>query len=242
MKSIYALKSCGNVVYVGYTKTPEIRLYNHQLRWPDIEEMIILEEVDQNACWRDREHFWISKFRDEGVALRNKTVGRNGQECLSDETRKKLSIIRTGKPRPPTSEATREKMRQAKLGRVLPDEHRMNIGKAHKGNKRPQHVIDALIKANTGKTHSEETIKKLSAINKGKVLSEETKRKISEGNKVRPCPPKTPEGLARIAAAARHKRGPMNEEHREKIRAARLAGEAKRREQRHEQLSAGVQS
>jgi len=175
---------------------------------------------------------WIQHFRESGVSLRNKTVGRNGRECLSLETRQKLSTIRTGRKKPPHTDESKAKMRAAKLGRKLSDEHRANIGRAHKGRPRPAHVIEAVRLANLGRKQSPETLLKLSKLRKGRKLTEEHKAKISAGNKGKPPSPKSPEGMARIIAAASIKRGPMSEEHKAKIKASRLAGEARRRAER----------
>lgn len=64
------------------------------------------------------------------------------------------------------SEETKEKIRQANLGK-----------------KRPQWVYDKIAASNTGKKASAETRAKLSAARKGKKCSEEHKRKVSEAKK-----------------------------------------------------------
>ena len=61
------------------------------------------------------------------------------------------------------SEETREKLRQANLGK-----------------KRPQWICDKISASNTGKKASAETKAKISAIHKGKKCTEEHKRKVSE--------------------------------------------------------------
>ena len=60
------------------------------------------------------------------------------------------------------SEETREKLRQANLGK-----------------KRPQWICDKIAASNTGKKASAETRAKISAIHKGKKCTEEHKRKVS---------------------------------------------------------------
>lgn len=65
--------------------------------------LIILEECDDN--WQDREIYWISQFNN----LTNFLSG--GQNSY----------------RPPTSEETKEKIRQANKGKVLSEKHKQKI-------------------------------------------------------------------------------------------------------------------
>lgn len=51
------------------------------------------------------------------------------------------------------SEEYREKLRQAKLGRILPKRHRENIGKAHKGRKRSIEARVAMSRGMLGVPH-----------------------------------------------------------------------------------------
>jgi hypothetical protein len=64
------------------------------------------------------------------------------------------------------SEETREKLRQANLGR-----------------QRPQWVYDKIAASNTGKKLSAETKAKMSAVRRGRTCTEEHKRKVSEAKK-----------------------------------------------------------
>ena len=94
------------------------------------------------------------------------------------ETRRKISASKKGKHFPKlsivkmghyVSPETKEKMRQAHLGKKHSEEHKRKIGKALKGKK--------LV------TFSEEHRKNISKAHKGKRLSEETKRRLSEAQK-----------------------------------------------------------
>ena len=77
----------------------------------------------------------------------------------------------------PLSEETKEKLRQANIGKKLTKEHKEKIGLANKGNKYW-----------LGKHHTQETKNKISQKNKGKgavkghLVSEETKEKIRISN------------------------------------------------------------
>ncbi len=68
---------------------------------------------------------------------------------------------------------TREKLRQANLGKKLSEEHKKKIGIGSKGH----------IGANKGGHVSPETLCKMSVAQKGKKHSEEAKKKISESKK-----------------------------------------------------------
>lgn len=227
------------VVYVGYTSDQKSRLYNHRRKWSDIEAMVVLEEVGPQ--WRDRKHYWIQHYRGTGAPLRNKTVGRNGQEQLSDETRAKLSAVRTGRPRPPTSDETRAKMRAAKLGTKQAPEHRAKIAEGNRGRVMSEENKAKLRLANLGKKQSAETLAKLSAIRTGRKRSDEHRAKISAAQMGRPSPPKTLDGLRRLSEAHKGRIvGPMSDEHKQKIKAARLQGEANRRAARLLEAEQGI--
>jgi len=62
--------------------------------------VITILETGDSIEWRDAEHRWIAKMRAAGVALLNKTAGRNGVESLSKEAREKLSRWGRGRKKP----------------------------------------------------------------------------------------------------------------------------------------------
>lgn len=84
-----------------------------------------------------------------------------------DKLRHYLSSIRKGIK---LSDTTKQKIRQAHLGKSLSEEHKRKISESNKGK---------------SKTISLETRQKLSEAHKGKKLSEEHKRKIGEASKNR---------------------------------------------------------
>lgn len=130
------------------------------------------------------EKFWIAEYRRRGKAeynLANGGVGGNGKankgKHHSDETKRKMSETRKGKPSPlkgkHISEAHKRKISEylkgkpsRTKGKHFSEESKKRMSEAHKG-----HVF------------SEETKRKISEAKKGKHLSEETKRKKSEAMK-----------------------------------------------------------
>ena len=135
-----------------------------------------LKEVYLKTCYTQEEldeweQYYI-KFYDtlypNGYNLQE--GGRGG--VPSDETRKKISETKKGKP---MSEEQKKKISEAKkgekhhfFGKKLSEEHRRKMSESHKG-----------------KQLSEETKKKISEKQKGRQFSEETKKKLSEAAKRR---------------------------------------------------------
>lgn len=94
---IYALKRPSGVFYIGASQNIALRIKDHRKRFSDF-DWTILEVCGPQ--WRDREHFWIERYRARNAILENKTIGRNGGECLSPETRAKLSAAKKGVAKP----------------------------------------------------------------------------------------------------------------------------------------------
>ena len=83
------------------------------------------------------------------------------------------------------SQETRQKQRDAKLGRALTDEHKTNIGNSLKGHvayPKTKEGLQRLRDFNTGKVIPEDVRDKISNAITGKSKSEETKRKIKENH------------------------------------------------------------
>jgi group I intron endonuclease len=100
----------------------------------------------------------------------------------SEESKKKMSETHKS-----MSEETKDKMREAKLGKFLTEEHKRKIGESGKGRRHTEETKKEMNKAKKGIPLSEEHRKKLSEAHKGekhsnygKHLSEETKKRISE--------------------------------------------------------------
>jgi hypothetical protein len=100
LTTIYALidPRNGELFYVGKSNNPSQRLYKHlshplnsgnAMRFKGITAAGLLPEiVTLEICpigiWEDRERFWISKMRDDGVRLTNLTDGGNGKGDISE--------------------------------------------------------------------------------------------------------------------------------------------------------------
>ena len=96
-----------------------------------------------------------------------------GEGCVAcEETRRKLSKTKKGKPSPnkgvPMSEETKKKMSESQKGKHHSEETKKKMSISRKGRTSP----------NKGKTMSEETKKKISESLKGKPKSEEQKKKM----------------------------------------------------------------
>ena len=75
--SIYHLELDGIPFYVGKSKQPDHRIYNHKKRFGNNIKMVILEECDD---WKEAECRWISKYKSLGYNLQNKNKGGGGPE------------------------------------------------------------------------------------------------------------------------------------------------------------------
>ena len=202
---IYTLSSPldGIVRYVGFTSDRTVKRMSAHLsnarrgvdipvyRWirkllkaglkPDFSVI----ESGVGAIWRERERYWIAKYRGEnGSLMLNCSDGVEGTigVCHTPQSRMKLSL--------------------SLKGRKLSDDARRNIALAKMGDKNP----------NFGKSPSAETSAKKSAAQKGRKwsvetrakisaskqnISEETKRRLSESGKNM-----DPEKRAKITAAS----------------------------------------
>lgn len=123
----------------------------------------------------------------------------------SSEVRAKLSAMRRGVKRGPHSQ-----------------QHRDNIGAAHRGKKLSQEQIEVLRRANKGRPHTSEHRAKNSAAHKGLVRSPEHCAKIAASKFGKKHPPKSPEQAAELSERlSRLRRGRIKSpEHRAKLAAA----------------------
>jgi len=167
---IYVLKDeNGNIFYVGKTATPNKRFRRHLTHvrvgsnYPvhnKLRKVILLKgnsdgvyniiesEISQTDI-DNREMFFIRHYKDSGCRLKNLTDGGEGGKGMTEETRKKLSLIRLGKKLPPE---TCKKISESKLGIPFTDQHKRSLKKAWKT--RPPMPLDwgeRLSKLNRGK-------------------------------------------------------------------------------------------
>lgn len=120
--------------------------------------IIELIEECEHSVWQEREKYWISQYPN----LINLTAGGDGCDGLIH------------------SEATKEKLRLAKLGYKHSEEFKRNMSKRLKGIPLTEEHKAHIGNANRGRKASLETKKKPSEAHKGILQSEESKRKRSE--------------------------------------------------------------
>lgn len=151
----------------------------------------------------------ITNYNSMAPAGYNLNEGGGNPCCVSDETKRKMSIARerfvyTTEHRAKLSEAnrrrvwteeTKRKMAESGRRKIFTPEHRANISAAGKGRK-----------------HSAEFLSKISASQKGRIFSDEHRARISASAKLRPVNLAT---LELMHAAVRGK--PFTEEHKRRI-------------------------
>lgn len=102
----------GNVRYIGKSNNPRRRLYQHindksnrhKFNW--LQSIIkrgkkpLIEVVEKVSIsnWKEREIYWIDKFKRDGHDILNMTIGGDGAEGMvhSEETKIKMSISKKG--------------------------------------------------------------------------------------------------------------------------------------------------
>jgi group I intron endonuclease len=179
-----------NKIYIGQTVDFERRKRRHindsfnenRIKYPinkaikkhgvDNFKFEIIEITDTYEDVKVAEIYWIayygSKNRKVGYNLTDGGDGTIGH-TMSDEMKKKMSDLFTGRPMP---EKTRLAVIKANTGKKFTDEHKDKIGEAQKGNKNHRF----------GKKNSEEQKKAVSIAQSGRMVSDITKQKLSETN------------------------------------------------------------
>ena len=131
-----------------------------------------------------------SELREKYIKYRKEDLtgesNPNFGKVAASETRKKQSLAKKGKPKGPMSEKTKEKLRQANLGKIISEKTKEKLRKANLGENNPnfgkpktEETKRKMSAAKTGQTHSEETKEKIRKSKTGQTHSEETKRKMS---------------------------------------------------------------
>lgn len=125
----------------------------------------------------EHEKFLIWCFRDMGIKIVNQTNGGDGVSGWrhSDETKKKMSISRSGENNHGYGKPSPNK------GKPMSEAQKIKISAANKGRKNTDEVRAKLSTALKGRVISDETKKKMSDARKGKKLSAEHCKRISEG-------------------------------------------------------------
>lgn len=193
--------------YVGQTVRPEDRFKSHiilaenndksyfhkALRKYPLENWVycVLEDNILRANLNIREMDWI-EYYDSYYSGYNLTLGGGGSvsRICTEETKKKISNAKVGKP---LSEQTKQRMSESRKGKPSPmqgkhhsEETKKRLSEIEKGAGNPFY----------GRHHTEETKKKISEAHKrenngfyGRHHTEESKRKMSEAYKRRPRRP-----------------------------------------------------
>lgn len=156
---IYALTDpfTGDIRYIGKSIRPKERLTNHcndssktwRTNWIQSvlskglrPELLILEELDDDADWQTAERSWIAKGRECGWLLTNCTDGGDG-------------LVN-----PP--EEVREKIRKTWFGRKHKPESLIKIGQASKGRKHTEENKERMSRMMMGRIFNEDWKRKIS--------------------------------------------------------------------------------
>ena len=143
---------------------------------------------------KSKEVFWGCKLASVSPYGYNLKIGGTNNSIFSEETKKKMSISRTGLSNGPMSEETKRIISEIKTGKKLgpqTDEHRKKVAESKRGKKRPVFTVEwinNMRKAGLGKKLSQETKDKIGLSKLGKKrppLSESWKSKISASLKNR---------------------------------------------------------
>lgn len=99
-----------NKVYIGKTKEPGRRLYEHKIKFGKKINYTIIDQVNSlnKKDWKPLESYWIEQFKQWGFNVLNKNVGGGGMSYATDCFKEKISKILKGIKR---SEETKQKMR-----------------------------------------------------------------------------------------------------------------------------------
>ena len=173
-----------NMHYVGITSQPVFRRISDHKRgkgqfvdceiqrigWEHWDWWIIEERVPSELI-SDCEKKWISLFDCVYPKGYNKTCGGITLFKHSEGTKERMRQAQLGKHH---SEESKEAMRQAHLGKTLREEHKAHISESMTGEKHPfygKHHTDeakeAIRQSHLGRHHSEETKSQMSADRKG---------------------------------------------------------------------------
>lgn len=145
-----------------------------------------------------------------------------GRKMDLDVVAKRSETRRNMHLHPVVSDETREKLRQAMLGKKHTPETLAKMSDALKGRKQSPEAVERMRAAKKGRdTRSDDLKERMRIANTGRVPSDETRAKLSAASRGRKQPPRSPETLAKMRDVSTGKH--HTEEAREKIRAAKKA-------------------
>lgn len=115
---IYLVENCfndPNKVYIGKTKNPRNRKWDHQKTYGKNIEYTIIDQVDslEHKVWKPIETMWIQSFIIWGFDVVNlRKEGGNGSSEWSEESKRKQSDILKNRPNTWTTEEVGNKISQ----------------------------------------------------------------------------------------------------------------------------------
>lgn len=130
----------------------------------------------------EREQHWLDTLKPFDPAIGyniDSVAGSRIGHTVSPETREKLRQANLGKKH---SEETIRKLAEANKGRTHTDEAKEKVRLANLGQKRSKEACESMKQAQLGKKHSPETIEKMRIARTGHTRSFEARDKISASN------------------------------------------------------------
>lgn len=165
-------------------------------------DISIIDTANSKESLREKERYWISFHKCVAPSGYNLTGGGEGFWGMSEESKEKLRLSRTGIKQSPEwianrakswigrkhSEESRQKMRLAKLGRKQSAEHASNGAISRIGLKRSEEAKANMSLVQRGrhcKPFSEEHKRNIGISGRGRKHTEESKLKMSTSHKLR---------------------------------------------------------
>jgi predicted mannosyl-3-phosphoglycerate phosphatase (HAD superfamily) len=136
MTYIYLIENCynnPNNVYIGKTKSPDIREYHHKRIYGNQIKFNVIDQVDSliRKDWEPLESYWLEQFRQWGFkVVNNNKKGGGGMEYWTDEMKIKL---KNNKERGKKISATNKGRLSPIKGKKLSEGHKAKI-KAKRGH------------------------------------------------------------------------------------------------------------
>ena len=200
-----------NKIYIGKTTNIQKRLCRHKLNsmkdkgsnyfqnatikygWDsfEVEVLEVVENFDKekdNNALLERESQYIELYdatdKTKGYNLCKYSNDRTGMRGFkhSEESKEKMRQARIGRI---ISEEEKERLRTINIGRTLTDEHKNKIRQGNLGKIVSDETRKKLSESSKGKPKSKEAVEKTRQANLGKKVSDETKEKMRQSHFMR---------------------------------------------------------
>jgi group I intron endonuclease len=142
----------------------------------------VIDSAYSKEILDEKERYWIKQLNCKSPNGYNLTDGGEGLGNPTDEIRKKISKISTGRK---LSVEAREKISNSLKGRSVSKKTRERIGNLNRGKNLSDETKRKMSLSSKGKKKSEQFKENLRMVRTGWKLSEETKKKIREKAKGR---------------------------------------------------------